>query len=51
MPAPIPFRKKWEGALDLIDQALAWGVPRPPVVLADAGYGGVTEFRQGLEQR
>ena len=51
VPAPIPFRKKWELALDLIDPAFSWGVPRPPVVLADAGYGDITEFRQGLEQR
>jgi SRSO17 transposase len=51
VPAPISFRKKWELALDLIDQAFAWGVPRPPVVLADAGYGDTTEFRQGLAQR
>jgi SRSO17 transposase len=51
VPAPILFRKKWELALDLIDQAFAWKLPRPPVVLADAGYGDVTEFRQGLEQR
>ena len=51
MPAPILFRKKWELALELIDQAFAWELPRPPVVLADAGYGDLTEFRRGLEQR
>jgi len=51
VPATISFRKKWELALDLIDQALAWGLPPPPVVLADAGYGDITEFRRGLEQR
>lgn len=51
VPNLLSFRKKWELALDLIDQTLAGGVPRPPVVLADAGYGDITEFRQGLEQR
>lgn len=51
VPAPTPFRKKWELALDLIDQAFAWGLPPPPVLLADAGYGDITEFRRGLEDR
>ena len=51
VPTPISFRKKWELALDLIDQAFAWGLPPPPVLLADAGYGDITEFRRGLEDR
>ena len=34
----------------MIDEARAWGL-RCGVVLADAGYGEVTEFRQGLEAR
>jgi SRSO17 transposase len=38
-------------ALDLIDQALSWGLAPPPVVLADAGYGENGAFRQGLEDR
>jgi SRSO17 transposase len=51
VPAPISFRKKWEWALDLIDKAFAWGLAPPPVLLADAGYGDITEFRRGLEKR
>src|ERR1022692_4217769 len=38
-----PFKKKWELALDLIDQVRGWGVP-DRIVLADAGYGEATEF-------
>jgi SRSO17 transposase len=34
-------------ALELIEQLLAWGLRRPPV-LADAGYGHSTRFGQGL---
>jgi SRSO17 transposase len=42
--------KKWEIALQQIDDALAWGV-RKHLVLADAGYGDVGEFRAGLTER
>jgi SRSO17 transposase len=44
------FHKKWELALDLMDQVRAWGVP-DRIVLADADYGDRGEFRTGLEQR
>jgi SRSO17 transposase len=44
------FLRKWEIALQQIDDALGWGVRRH-VVLADAGYGEVTEFRDELEAR
>ena len=50
IPASVIFRTKWQLALDLIDEAQAWGLP-DRVVLADAGYGDVTEFRKGLEER
>ena len=50
VPPAIRFQKKWEIALDLIDHALASGKPRAPVA-ADAGYGDVTEFREGLTAR
>jgi len=50
IPEEVKFQTKWQLALELIDQARAWGL-RCGVVLADAGYGETTEFRQGLESR
>ena len=50
IPSEVVFHKKWELALDLLDQARAWGVP-DRIVLADADYGDRGEFRTGLEQR
>ena len=50
IPPEVEHQKKWEIALDQIDDALRWGVRRH-VVLADAGYGDATEFRAGLRQR
>ncbi len=50
VPDPTPFRTKPELALTLIDQLLAWGIPKLPV-LADVAYGRNTEFRQGLADR
>jgi len=50
VPDAIEFRKKWQIALDLLDQALEWGL-RPKTVLADAGYGDASEFRDGLLER
>ncbi len=50
VPPAIRFHTKWELALACCDQARAWGVPAG-VVLADAGYGKVTAFREGLEAR
>lgn len=50
VPDDIVFKRKWEIALDLLDEALAAGLPRK-VVLADAGYGDSTEFRDGLVAR
>jgi SRSO17 transposase len=44
------FRTKWEIALGLLDEVSAEGLPHA-VVVADAGYGAVTEFRDGLDQR
>ncbi len=43
-------KTKWQLALDLLDEVRAEGLPHA-VVLADAGYGAVTEFRDGLDQR
>jgi SRSO17 transposase len=51
VPDTVGFRPNWQLALALIDQALEWGLTKPPVVLADAAYGEVTAFRQALEGR
>jgi SRSO17 transposase len=51
VPDQMGFQEKWELALELIDQAFAWGRRKPPAVLADSGYGGNGAFRRGLEQR
>jgi len=48
IPADIEFRTKWKLSLAQIEAALKDGV-RPHVVLADAGYGDATAFRNGLE--
>ncbi len=50
IPAAVKFQTKWQLALELIDEARAWGL-RCGVVLADAAYGETTEFRAGLETR
>jgi SRSO17 transposase len=50
IPEEIVFRKKWELALEIIDQIREWGLP-DRVVLGDAGYGDGTEFREELERR
>jgi SRSO17 transposase len=50
IPEAVRYRSKNELALDLIDQALAWEVPRLPVV-ADSAYGNDFNFRAGLRER
>jgi SRSO17 transposase len=60
IPDTVRHREKWRLALDALDQILdapgeegtpgGWGLTRRPVV-ADAGYGDVTEFRLGLTER
>lgn len=44
------FKTKWQIALDLLDQIRAERLPHA-LVVADAGYGAVTDFREGLDQR
>jgi SRSO17 transposase len=44
------FKTKWQIAIDLLDEVQAERLPHA-LVLADAGYGAVAEFREGLEQR
>ena len=41
---------KWQLALEIIDELLGWGLERR-VVQADGGYGDITAFRVGLEER
>lgn len=50
VPDGIGHREKWRLALDMLDQMADWGL-RPPLVLADAGYGDSAQFRLGLTER
>jgi SRSO17 transposase len=50
VPEEVEFKKKWELALDLLDQALSWGLAKK-TVLADSGYGEVPEFRDRLVEK
>src|SRR3974390_1459050 len=49
IPETVKFRKKWELALEMIDQARGWELTER-IIVADAGYGEVTEFREELEK-
>jgi SRSO17 transposase len=46
----VQFERKWEIALQLLDRARGWGLSQWPV-LADAGYGEITDFREQLDAR
>jgi SRSO17 transposase len=46
----VRHRAKWQLALDILDELLGWSLERH-VVQADGGYGDITAFRLGLEQR
>lgn len=50
IPDEIRHVPKWQLALEIIDQLLEWGLERR-VVQADGGYGDITAFRTGLEER
>jgi SRSO17 transposase len=50
VPQEVGHREKWRLALDLVDEATGWGL-EPKVIVADAGYGQNTAFRQGLADR
>jgi SRSO17 transposase len=50
LPDDVRHEEKWRLALAMADELRGWGL-EPPVLLADGGYGEITEFRAGLEQR
>jgi SRSO17 transposase len=50
VPGEVEFRTKGQIALEEIDRLLEDDLPPAPVI-ADAGYGGATEFREGLTKR
>jgi SRSO17 transposase len=50
VPEEVRHVAKWQLALEIIDQLLEWGLARR-VVQADGGYGDITAFRVGLEER
>ena len=50
VPERVRHRPKWQLVLDMVDELGGWGL-RPPVVVADAGYGESGELRLGLEER
>lgn len=50
VPDSLEFKTKLEISLQLLDRALGWGLPKR-VVLADAGYGDNTDFREELAAR
>jgi hypothetical protein len=50
IPHSERYRPKWLMALETIDELASWNL-RPPLLTADAGYGQVAEFRQGLSDR
>ena len=46
----VSHQEKWRLALEMLDEIGGWGLPDRPVV-SDAGYGDVTAFRLGLDER
>jgi SRSO17 transposase len=50
LPAEERHRPKWRLALELLDELSGFGLEPAPIV-ADSGYGEITEFRLGLEDR
>ena len=50
LPEGVHHRPKWQLVLDMLDELAGWDL-RPPVLLADSGYGEVGDFRGGLDAR
>jgi SRSO17 transposase len=50
VPDDVRHTEKWRLALEMIDELDAWGI-KPRVVCSDAGYGEITAFGTGLDER
>jgi SRSO17 transposase len=50
LPAEIGHEPKWRLALAMLDELRGWGLS-PPVIVADAAYGDIGQFRLGLQER
>ena len=50
IPEDVRHVPKWQLALEILDELIGWGLERR-VVQADGGYGDITAFRVGLEER
>jgi len=50
IPEDVGHVPKWQLALGIIDELIGWGLARR-VVQADGGYGDITRFRTGLQER
>ena len=50
LPNSVRHRPKWQLVLEMLDELAAWDLA-PPVLVADAAYGEVGQFRQGLDDR
>jgi SRSO17 transposase len=50
IPDTVRHHAKWRLALEMLDELAGWGL-RPPVVVADAGYGNNGDFRAGITAR
>jgi SRSO17 transposase len=49
VPDEIVATSKWKIALEMLERTNEWGLPHFPV-LADAGFGDCTEFREQLDE-
>ncbi len=50
VPPDVTFHTKWQLTLSLLDRVHSWGL-RPRGMVADAGYGNIAAFREGLSER
>jgi SRSO17 transposase len=50
VPDQVAHEAKWKLGLSMLDELRGWGLVAP-VVLGDAAYGEISEFRLGLQER